>query len=216
MIPESQWFFFGTACKRNITQTHSQLALYNPIIDRFVVVFDDEDLLRRTSVCWSNRCQLILCELGQADNFAPELIDNSCCMNWTLSDTHGLRWTRFPDQNQAAYQVQHLLPQTVPLDCNDLILQNLEYIWASITWLWIEKNQITPKHKIVPDRMHDCLNFPWPLPINHDLARDIQRVIYTEWDFELACTQIQRIFSSYEHCDFTKINLRINGSTRRT
>lgn len=210
---ESEWFFYGSpAQNQHANHAYSQLGLYSPMIDRLVVVFDDEEVLRRISVCWSSRCQLVLCELATAANFAVNLIDNSCCMNWTIADKQNLRWTQFPDFDRPPFVVQQLLPTSCEVDQQDILVQNLEYLWASITWLWIEKNQKIRKHRVVPKYMTDCLDLPCSTPENADLARAIENTIYTEFDFAEARKKIARLFANYDHFDFTKINLRINGA----
>lgn len=209
---QSEWFFYGSAMPKPSLHAYNQFALYSPVIDRFVMVFDDAELLRRISVCWSSRCQLILCELGGADNFEPDLIDNTCCLNWSMSDTQHLPWTRWPNFDRAPYQVQQLVYHSCGIDPSDLLIQNLPYLWASITWLWIEKNQLVPEHHIVPKHMMPCLDLPCGLPTNADLAQDLARIIHSEMDFDVARDRVKQLFADYEHSDFTKVNLRINGA----
>lgn len=210
----SSWFFYGSPAA--VSQPKfTQSALYSPVLDRFIVVFDDQDILRKISLCWSNRCQLVLCELAEASNFATNLIDNSVCLDWTMADTNQLKWTRFPDFNKPAYRVQELLPTTDPVPQNELIIQNIEYIWASITWLWIEKNQLRSKLHVIPPNLMCWLGMPYALPDNFDIAQQIGHTIYTELNFAKAQEKIQKIFNQYEHSDFSKINLRINGAQQQ-
>lgn len=213
---ESEWFFYGSPSQNpHANHPHSQLGLYNPVIDRIVVVFDNEEVLRRISVCWSSRCQLVLCELGAAENFTVNLIDNSCCMNWTISDKQKLQWTQFPDFDRPPFMVRELIQKSCEVDQSDILVENLEYLWASITWLWIEKNQNIRKHHVVPKYMTDSLELPCPPPQNSDLASGIENIIYTEFDFAQARIKIAKLFAEYDHFDFTKINLRINGIRNR-
>lgn len=179
------------------------------------MVFDDEKILRQVSVCWSNRCQMILCDLASAGNFHTDLIDNSVCLNWTMSDTKSLKWTRFPDHGQSPYQVHDLKPQTQSLPDAELILNDLEYLWATVTWFWIAKNQIRPKINVVPNDMADWLDMPWPLPAGFNLEQQIAKIVYTEYAFAEATQKMQHLLSTYEYSDFSQVNLRIHRAQRR-
>jgi len=205
---KSPWFFYGAPSK--VQQQHreySQFALYNAVVDRFVVTFHDEKTLRKISVLWSNRCNLILCQLGQCDNFSPILIDNSVCTQWTVDDTRELGWTRFPDFDAPPYMVRNLKQLPGPLDRDDILFKNLEYLWASTKWIWTAQNLRSSYRYIVDMEIFKNMNMPVPLPPRFDLSAEIEKIIYRELDFAEACRQTEILFNEYELTNHIKINL---------
>lgn len=61
-------------------------ALWEPVLNRFLLVLSDLQLCETIKFIASSRYKLFLIDLTTAENYTPTLIDNSCCGNWTFSN----------------------------------------------------------------------------------------------------------------------------------
>ena len=63
-------------------------ALYEPASKRFLFTSNDQDInkLHHIRVLCSSRYNLFICDISTADNYLPDLVDNECCENWSMSD----------------------------------------------------------------------------------------------------------------------------------
>lgn len=68
-----------------------RLALYQPILDRFLIVINNPIIIEEVKLLASSRYTLFTCDLTQAKNYQPNLVDNICCHNWTLSNRHHIK-----------------------------------------------------------------------------------------------------------------------------
>jgi hypothetical protein len=61
-------------------------ALYEPASKRFLFTSDVQsiDKLQQIRLLCSSRYNLFLCDISTADNYAPNIIDNECCENWSM------------------------------------------------------------------------------------------------------------------------------------
>ncbi len=211
--PSSPFFFYGSSVARENVDIskHFQAGLYSPIIDRFVVLHSDEKILRKVALLWSSRLDLIFVRLDSAENFTPTLIDNLVCLDWTLKTTVPFKISRFPTTRDDTIWAQTLVPVSVPLDPDDILLKNLEYIWASINWLnayqdLMFENGINRK---IDFDTRELMDFPFSIK---NLEKNICQIIYSEFDFTRAKKQIDDLFQTYEFADIKKINLYISTS----
>jgi len=62
---------------------YPQYAIYQPILDRFLLTSGNLDKIFLVSDLLANRYHTLVVELNSAKNYHPNLIDNSCCENWT-------------------------------------------------------------------------------------------------------------------------------------
>lgn len=79
MTLDQDYFFWG--CSDPV-----QYGLYSPVVDRFVCVGDQYDLFEQVIFLMSARIQLLIVPLHHAPNFEPNLIDNTCCTQWGVTN----------------------------------------------------------------------------------------------------------------------------------
>jgi hypothetical protein len=79
MIQDSKYFFWGIY--ESGTPVYS---LYEPITDSFLIVSKSLETITKLKYILSSRFSTHLCRLDLASNFSSELIDNSCCENWSF------------------------------------------------------------------------------------------------------------------------------------
>lgn len=77
-----QQFDFG--CPKNFGDSH--FGLYQPVLDCILLTVCDLAHAQETKMLASARYSLYVVNLTAARNYLPNLIDNSCCENWTLSN----------------------------------------------------------------------------------------------------------------------------------
>jgi hypothetical protein len=80
LIPLDQEFFFW-GCGEP-----TQYGLYNPVVDRLVFVSDNYDILEYVVFLMSSKIRLLIVPLHTAPNFKIDLIDNTCCSNWSITN----------------------------------------------------------------------------------------------------------------------------------
>jgi hypothetical protein len=104
----------------------TQIALWEPVLDRFLLVLcDHPTVIKNIQMIASSRYLLIECDLSSADNYSPNLIDNSCCEQWTLGNKKDIKTSK------------HTL-HTKPITVEHLISSHAEITWDVCTeksWL---------------------------------------------------------------------------------
>lgn len=85
-----------------------QLGLWEPCMDRFLLIVSDSDIAETLRMIGSSRYSLFICNLNSADNYSSNLIDNTCCHHWTLSNKSQIRISDF-NQFINPLDVQHLV-----------------------------------------------------------------------------------------------------------
>lgn len=60
--------------------------LYEPITDCFLLILNSLETARTLKYILSSRYAIYLCRLDSASNFSSDLIDNSCCENWSFAN----------------------------------------------------------------------------------------------------------------------------------
>lgn len=76
---DSKLFFWGCGHP-------TQYGLYSPVIRRFVLVDHRVEILEYVMLLLSSKIRLIIVRLDSAPNFEINLIDNSCCTCWGVTD----------------------------------------------------------------------------------------------------------------------------------
>lgn len=206
----TDYFFYGSAVEQPPTLDRDwfQAGLYSPVVDRLVLVHNNEHALRRTALLWSSRLDLVYVRLDRADNFTPGLVDNDVCLTWTVRASKGMDITRFPTTRSSTIWADTLV-NVADLDRDDLIAQNIQYLWATVTWLYACDNLVFNPgiNRRVDFEYADLLGFPFQIT---DLEREISRIIYREFDFSRAQQQITQLFQQYEFANIKKITLHID------
>ena len=89
--------YFRLGLPRDSNSPH--LALYQPVLDRFLLVLDDLEIAQEVRLLANGRYVLHVCDLRTAVNYTANLIDNTVCQNWSLSNPQDiLVWRDFLGQ----------------------------------------------------------------------------------------------------------------------
>ena len=76
---DKKYFFWG--CGRPV-----QWGLYSPVTDRFVCVDSDYQIFEHLVFLLSSKIRLLIVPIHCAPNFKIDLIDNTCCTNWAVTN----------------------------------------------------------------------------------------------------------------------------------
>jgi hypothetical protein len=79
MTLDQTYFFWGCGEK-------TQFGLYSPVMDRLVCVDSDHTILEYIVFLMSSKIRLLVVPLHLAPNFSVDLIDNTCCTQWTITN----------------------------------------------------------------------------------------------------------------------------------
>jgi hypothetical protein len=79
MTQDQTYFFWG--CGESI-----QYGLYSPVMDRLVCVDSDYTVFEYIVFLMSSKIRLLIVPLHHAPNFSVDLIDNTCCTQWTITN----------------------------------------------------------------------------------------------------------------------------------
>lgn len=209
-ITDSKYFTQGSAAEKMHGDDEKivQYALYNSMIDRFVLTNTSVKLLQLVSVLFSGRYNLIICRLDRATNFNRNLIDNEVALNWTGNVDKMKFFTRFPDHHKIIEP--KLLIQQDPVDFNDQ-----EYLLAAACWLdllLIDTHIFRQDFVyLYEDLLFEVLPFKHPKKI---LTNKILHIIYQEFDFITAEKQINELLISYNSLDLLKVNANSHFKSR--
>lgn len=64
--------------------------LWEPVSDRFLLILDDPDIASTIKMTAAGRYNLFVCEISNAKNYYHNIIDNTCCENWTIGNSHSI------------------------------------------------------------------------------------------------------------------------------
>jgi hypothetical protein len=79
MTLDQTYFFWG--CGEPI-----QYGLYSPVMDRLVCVDKDYEWVEHAVFLLSSKIRLLIVPLHFAPNFQIDLIDNTCCSQWSITN----------------------------------------------------------------------------------------------------------------------------------
>lgn len=79
MTLDQDHFFWG--CGEPV-----QFGLYSPVVDRFVCVGNTYELFEYVTFLMSAKIRLLIVPLHYAPNFELNLIDNTCCTQWGVTN----------------------------------------------------------------------------------------------------------------------------------
>lgn len=211
-MTSSSYFFHGAAVDN--PGLYCQYGLYTPMLDCFVLTHSDPKILQLLSKLFSSRYYLTLCRLDLAQNFNKNLIDNSVCTNWTVGNTDQILFTKIQSFTSKEIVVSQLKEKTHSVPADDLLIQDLEYLFAAASWLNLLEHQkyrtqlwpvvYSAFEEILPDQCG--LSEPHPYK---ELCDKIYKIIYTEFEFDQARTLIEKTFSEYSH-DISPVDLCID------
>jgi hypothetical protein len=79
MTLDQTYFFWG--CGKPV-----QYGLYSPVMDRLVCVDNDYQVFEYVMFLLSSKIRLLIVPLHLAPNFEIDLIDNTCCTGWGITN----------------------------------------------------------------------------------------------------------------------------------
>lgn len=76
---ERPYFYWGSA-------DPNQYGLYSPVLDRFLLVDSEDTVLDYVAFLMSSKINLFVIPLYLSPNFQHNLIDNTCCLDWGVTE----------------------------------------------------------------------------------------------------------------------------------
>jgi hypothetical protein len=128
-MQNNQYFDWGSP---GTDQKH-QIGLWEPVLDRFLLVGIDPQITDNIRMIASSRYLLFACDLATATNYAPNLIDNSCCENWTLVNKKSIEPNKFINC-VGPIKVKELTQCHRQADWNT----ELEKSWLMFVYYWLK------------------------------------------------------------------------------
>jgi hypothetical protein len=192
---DKKWFFYGCA-DNEFTVTY---ALYEHTSDCFFLVDTDEKSMKDLAFLFSSRYQLTICQLNTAHNYLPELIDNTVCVNWTLTNKQDIPIARFPRPHMivSAEGLVEKSNNNLPWNYNN----EQNYLMAAKHWL------SHPALKGYPTALAHWGDFyhtssmvpgaPFENRFVYTLSQ-IKKIIYQEFDLPTAHQKINQLLTTYE------------------
>lgn len=134
---------YGSNCDR------PRVALYQPVIGRFLFVLDDPELVTEIVYLTSSRYSLYPCDATAAKNYHHNIIDNTCCHNWAPANRQLFSLTTPYDvKTMPVDELVELGPATDP----DL---EKEQQWLQLVYFWVKFYTLAKKNY----NWYDCLEF---------------------------------------------------------
>jgi len=202
-ITKSKYFFYGSANYNKKTDEYVQYGLYDPITDRFVLISQFCDALHKIAMLFSSRLSLRLCRLTTASNFSANLIDNTCCFNWTIKNRDNLTISRKIGEHITSKLYNVLEFSTAEtLSTKELIVDNREYLLAAYDWVTDNEKKSWLLYKTDPFYFSELelsavITLPLELSSTAKDINDVYDIIYSEFDFNIAREKIETILMKY-------------------
>lgn len=125
--------YFDYGCPAD--QSGRQYGLYQPALDLILFTIEDRDLARDLQLVMSSRYGLYLYDLTSAKNYQPELVDNACCRNWTVSNKDRVEVTHSYSISGPEITVDQLIPvieqKKISIDLDS------EQAWMHLALYWL-------------------------------------------------------------------------------
>lgn len=186
----------------------NQFGLWEPTLDRFLLILNDVSLVDCIIMVSSSRYNLYLCNLNSAQNYSRNLIDNSCCENWTLSNKSQIKIGKFNQYNTAT-TVEFLVPS---LDNPKWNIKQ-EKAWLQICWFWlnfiheIKNHQWHQKIQFIKKIYSSELNYSHDYFDNIDLVETyILKNLYFERDIEIINQNISSFILNTDSVIASRLN----------
>lgn len=200
-ITDSKYFFCGAADTDPLSNAPIQYGLYEPVTDRFVLTSKFLQPLEDIAILFSGRYMFHICDLTTAVNFEMNLIDNECCYNWTLGSKRGLRINECVKEfaEKETYEAQNLVPAT-EIDINEPIVQDHEYLLAAFSWVSDGEHNLIPTRvqpfTVAENKFKNLIDLPVNIVKSTQLLKDINNVIFTEFEFKTAEEKVNNIIKN--------------------
>lgn len=170
-------------------------ALYEPVLGRFLYVSSTTDIsiLDDIRMLCSSRYNLFLCNLQGAVNYDSNLIDNTCCDNWAMTNT--INTTKILS---AYFDVEKLVPSSTTEIENSFIQDQKQ--WIQLLSFWVQKIRHIKRWDMI-----DCF-IDQNLGMNpsdrsktiNELLRQIQLELYLGIDIESTENKIIHLIDQFD------------------
>jgi len=187
MIQDFKYFFQGGLGPRQVCF----YGLYSPVLDGFLICSTDYHVMYQLQLILSSRYMLHIVELAHADNFEIQLLDNTCCENWSFQERNTLRLNWLSRALQW-HTTKHLCPSTKPLDID--LLEEKKYVFTCAHWIEYFSLISTPPERFKSD-LSDLIgydNFNLDFTI---IKQKAMRLLYLGLDFETTDSDIRKLIN---------------------
>jgi hypothetical protein len=173
--------------------------LYSVVHDCFLILYFDLDTVCRIKALWSSRYNLYIVQVNCADNFEPNLVDNSVCTNWGFSNSYDIDvFNYFSDKNWKPVLAKTLVGKkgTKQVDEKDLDLLHNMLGWLNllaeirhVEYQYTFADQMLNYYLELPDIFESQKRFM-------NIEKQIGKVLYIENNLDTANNKIQDIIKS--------------------
>lgn len=116
------------------------IGLFQPMLNQFLLTVNSIQHARDIALIASGRYPLFMVNLETADNYCKNLIDNSCCENWTLPSEQ-LAPTQIENYANFVVNAEHLLERHNDFDVSK------EKQYLQVCWYYLKLlDQITARN----------------------------------------------------------------------
>jgi hypothetical protein len=179
VIKNFKYFVYGVPPNQN----DPLYALYQPILDRFLIVSHDLNSIKTLSAILLTRYPTYICCVSSASNYEHNIVDNEVCDSWTFSNNADLNVEYFLS-NQDVVQVKNLVPtsNTVSWD----IIKEKE--WILFCQHWIEFFNVLKiyifQYYQIDSILSDILPNDNLIYYPHDVERQVLNILFFGNDIE--------------------------------
>lgn len=194
----NKYFFYGLPND----PTLPLYGLYEIITNRFFLVHYNLETLKELCLLWSSRYCLRVVQIDTALNYAPGLIDNSVCMNWTMDNHRDIKMTQmFNPKPTIIATCKSLVEINYKLPWN--FKQDQEYLMFACHLLEFQCTVLQKRHQDTLEkyRIYFIDSVPDD-PMTDSIPKILEKIksiIYNEFDFNTASQSIQNLLDKTKH-----------------
>jgi hypothetical protein len=160
--------------------------LWSPKFDCFVLVHWDFDILKTAKVLTGSKIVTHLVELD-ADLYKKNIIDNSCCQNWTvenpsLIEINNIHWKKITKCN--------VIKSNADSNESDIFQIQSWFIFILYCLKKIEKYTELDTGFIMAEEMFD-------LPKRKNIKKQLFQILFLNEDLKSAQKQVDQLFSNH-------------------
>jgi hypothetical protein len=181
-------------------------ALYEPASQRFLFTSDyqDLDILQEIRTLCSSRYNLFLFDIGAAENYHANIMDNTCCENWSvLKNFDDSQFNESLLMHRPIVETIKLIPSGRTEISDAMIQEQKKWIQFVNYWVLYLKNGILNRQWDVVDRfIQDTMGLKFDDPSDFDyyenpsnLARAIRWELYLGKDIQSTQNKITELMS---------------------
>ena len=174
------------------------IGLYQPRLNRFLLTVTNIQHAQDIALIAAGRYPLFMVDLVTASNYSKNLIDNTCCENWSLPGQQIVP-TRLRDYANFVIDADSLLENSSNIDLAEE-KQYLQLCWHYLKLhdTIIQKNTYGWKIKKFMSEIFDFESHPHDIPIQN-LKKQIVAELFLCKDNNLTTTSIENIITKATH-----------------